>query len=163
MGAESGEAEPLEVRLFRRLSALKITLATAESCTGGLVADRITNVAGVSACYAGGVVAYSNGLKVLLLGVEEGVLAAHGAVSEPVARRMAEGARARLGADVGVAVTGIAGPGGGTSEKPVGLVYFAVSGPSGTVAVREVFAGNRGEIKGKSAERALKLVLEYLE
>lgn len=142
---------------------MKLTLATAESCTGGLIGHLITNVPGVSAWYAGGAIAYSNALKTELLGVEESLLAAHGAVSEPVARQMAEGARARLGADVAVAVTGIAGPGGGTSEKPVGLVYFSVSGAGGTVSAREIFKGDRDEIKAKSAEKALNMVLEYLE
>ncbi|HUW62592.1 MAG TPA: CinA family protein [Candidatus Bathyarchaeia archaeon] len=166
MGPQSGansQSDALEVRLFRRLDELKTTLATAESCTGGLIAHRITNVPGVSACYVGGVVAYSDEIKKALLGVGEGVLAAHGAVSEPVARQMAEGARTRLGADVAVAVTGIAGPGGGTAEKPVGLVYLAVSGASGTVVSREVFEGNREQIKAKTAEKALKMLLEYLE
>ena len=166
MGLQSGAnslSEPLEVRLFYRLDALKNTLATAESCTGGLIAHRITNVSGVSAWYVGGIVAYSNKLKASLLGVDEAVLAEHGAVSEPVARQMAEGARRRLGADVAVAVTGIAGPGGGTAEKPVGLVYLAVAGRAGTVVSREVFDGDRGQIKAKTAEKALKMVLEYLE
>ena len=166
MGPQSGansQSDALEVRLFRRLEELKTTLATAESCTGGLIAHRITNVPGVSAWYVGGVVAYSDKLKKALLGVGEGVLAAHGAVSEPVARQMAEGAQSRFGADVAVAVTGIAGPGGGTAEKPVGLVYLAVSGASGTVVCREFFEGNRQQIKAKTAEKALKMVLEYLE
>ena len=166
MGPQSGansQSEALEVRLFHRLEASKATLATAESCTGGLIAHRITNVSGVSAWYLGGVVAYSNELKTSLLGVEEGVLAAHGAVSEAVARQMAERARTRFGAGVAVAVTGIAGPGGGTAEKPVGLVYLAVSGPSGTTVSREVFEGNREQIKAKTAEKALNMLLEYLE
>ena len=166
MGPQSGansQSDALEVRLFRRLDELKTTLATAESCTGGLIAHRITNVPGVSACFVGGVVAYSDKLKASLLGVEDDVLAAHGAVSEPVARQMAEGARTRLGADVAVAVTGIAGPGGGTAEKPVGLVYFAVSGRAGTVVSREIFTGNRWVIKEKTAVKALEMVLEYLE
>lgn len=166
MGPQSGansQSEALEVHLFHRLEALGVTLATAESCTGGLIAHRITNVPGVSAWYVGGVVAYSNKLKTSLLGVDEGILAAHGAASEPVARRMAEGARTRLRAGVAVAVTGIAGPGRGTPEKPVGLVYLAVSGVSGTVVSREVFEGNREQIKARTAEKALKMVLEYLE
>ena len=166
MGPQSGansQSDALEVHLFHRLNKLKTTLATAESCTGGLIAHRITNVPGVSAWYVGGAVAYSDKLKASLLGVEDDVLAAHGAVSEPVARQMAEGARTRLGAGVAVAVTGIAGPGGGTAEKPVGLVYLAVSGASGTVVSREVFEGNREQIKAKTAEKALKMVLEYLE
>lgn len=166
MGAKPGantQPEALEVRLFRCLNRLKVTLATAESCTGGLIAHRITNVPGVSAWYAGGAVVYSNRLKVLLLGVSEESLSVHGAVSEAVAREMAEGARERLGVDVSVAVTGIAGPDGGTTEKPVGLVYFSVSGAAGTVAHREIFQGNRRQIKERTAEKALSMLLEYLE
>ena len=156
-------SEGAEMRLFERLAALELTFATAESCTGGLISHRITNVSGISAYYVGGVVAYSDRLKLGLLGVEEGVLREHGAVSDPVARQMADGARARLGADVSVAVTGIAGPGGGTAEKPVGLVYFAVSGAGGTVSAREIFTGDRADIKGKTAEKALNMALEYLK
>lgn len=165
MGSQVGAArqsEALEVRLFRRLEELRLTLATAESCSGGLIAHRITNVPGISAWYVGGVVAYSNDIKHAVLGVSEFVLTQHGAVSEPVAREMAEGARLRFGAGVSVAVTGIAGPDGGTAEKPVGLVYLAVSGASGTVARREVFDGNREAVKARTAEKALEMLLEYL-
>ena len=102
-------------------------IATAESCTGGMVAAAITAVAGSSAVFDGGIVSYANSAKVQLLGVPEGLIARHGAVSEPVAQAMAEGARARLGADLAVSVTGIAGPGGATADKPVGRVCFGLA------------------------------------
>jgi PncC family amidohydrolase len=119
--------ETIEYRIGKALSARGLTLATAESCTGGLIGHRITNVAGSSAYYLGGVIAYDNRIKAGLLGVSEADLASYGAVSEPVARQMAEGVRTRFGADYAVAVTGIAGPGGGSEDKPVGLVYVAVA------------------------------------
>ena len=112
-----------------------LTLATAESCTGGLVAARLTSVPGSSDVFLGGVVSYANEVKARALGVPEEVLREHGAVSAETAAAMAAGARARLGADVAVAVTGIAGPGGGTAEKPVGLVYLHASGPDGERAI----------------------------
>lgn len=138
------------------------TLATAESCTGGLVAHRITNIAGASSYYLGGVVAYANQVKIELLHVDAGVLAAHGAVSEAVARQMAEGVRKRFGADVAVALTGIAGPSGGTPEKPVGLVYLAAAGTEGAIARRRQFSGSREEIKEAAASAALELLWEQI-
>ncbi|MCJ2026141.1 CinA family protein [Methylobacterium sp. J-067] len=108
------------------------TLATAESCTGGLVAALLTAVPGSSAVVERGYVTYSNAAKAEAIGVDPNLIARHGAVSEPVARAMAEGARAASRADVAVAITGIAGPGGGSAEKPVGLVHLAVAGPHGT-------------------------------
>lgn len=109
------------------------TLATAESCTGGLVAALLTAVPGSSAAVERGYVTYSNAAKAEAIGVDPALIARHGAVSEPVGRAMAEGARAASGADVAVAITGIAGPGGGSAEKPVGLVHLAVAGPGGTI------------------------------
>jgi PncC family amidohydrolase len=144
------------------LRASGATLATAESCSGGLIAHRLTNVAGSSAYFLGGVVSYSNDAKVALLGVSEASLAAHGAVSEEVAREMVEGARARFGADYATACTGIAGPSGGTPEKPVGLVYIGVAGPKGTRVERCRFDGDRTRIKEQTADRALGLVLEAM-
>ena len=123
--------------------ARDLTLATAESCTGGMVAARLTAVPGASDVFRGAVVAYANDVKAVELGVPETLLAEHGAVSPEVARAMADGARARLGADVGVAVTGIAGPDGGTEDKPVGLVFAHVSGPDGEQAVRTELPGDR--------------------
>ena len=140
------------------LRAQGLTLATAESCTGGLVAARLTDVPGASDVFLGSIVAYSNEVKAAQLGVPESVLAEHGAVSEQTAAAMAQGARARLGADVAVAVTGVAGPGGGTDEKPVGLVYLHVSGPAGELGRRLDFPGDRATIRQRAAVAALHLV-----
>jgi PncC family amidohydrolase len=139
-----------------------LTLVTAESCTGGLVAHRITNVSGSSAYYWGGVVAYSNEMKEQFLGVEASILRTHGAVSEETAREMARGARQRVGADIAVSVTGIAGPTGGTPEKPVGLVYIALSAAGAELCQRHVWQGDRLTNKEQSAEAALQLVRTYL-
>lgn len=141
----------------------KATLATAESCSGGLIAHRVTNVAGASAYFLGGVVSYSNQAKLELLNVSPADLNAHGAVSEPVARQMAEGVRLRFGATWGIGVTGIAGPTGGTPEKPVGLVYIAVSGPAGTVIRRNQFVGPRESVKEQTAQTALELLADQLK
>jgi PncC family amidohydrolase len=140
-----------------------MTLATAESCTGGLIAHRLTNVSGASAYFLGSVVAYHNSVKHALLGVPEDVLAAHGAVSEGTARDMAEGVRRLVGATYGLAVTGVAGPTGGSVDKPVGLVYLAVARGDGTAVIRRQFSGTREEIKAQTAETAIKLLLEYFE
>ncbi len=129
------EADTLEVVVNRLLREQTKTLAVAESCTGGMLAERVTSVPGASEVFRGGVVAYSNAAKQALLGVPEALLAEHGAVSEPVARAMAEGARTRLGADLSVATTGISGPSGGTETKPVGLVYVALAREDGSEAV----------------------------
>lgn len=148
--------------VLKSLSGAGQTLATAESCAGGLIAHRITNVPGASEVFLGGIIAYSNTVKTALLGVPEELLIAHGAVSEPVARAMAEGACRRLGSDWSVAVTGIAGPGGGTPEKPVGLVYVAVHGPRVSEVHRVRFQGDRESIKQQTAEAALRILREYL-
>jgi PncC family amidohydrolase len=153
----------LEEEIGPLLKARGWTLATAESATGGLVAHRLTNVPGSSDYYLGGVVAYHNDAKMGLLDVRQESLIVVGAVSEEVAREMARGARARLKADVGVSTTGIAGPGGGTSEKPVGLTYIALSAPDGEVCWRYVFQGDRLENKEQAAEEALRLVCEHLK
>lgn len=135
------------------------TIAAAESCTGGLLMSRLTDVPGSSAYVRGGVVAYSNDLKTSFVGVPEDVLRAHGAVSEPVAAAMAEGARARTAADIGVGITGIAGPEGGTPQKPVGTVAIAVAGPARATHVRTFsFPGARAQIKYQSAQMALDMV-----
>jgi nicotinamide-nucleotide amidase len=139
-----------------------LTLATAESCTGGLVAARLTSVPGSSDVFRGGIVAYANDVKAAQLGVPDEVLAAHGAVSAEAAAAMAAGARERLGADVAVAVTGVAGPGGGTPEKPVGLVYLHAEGPEGGRGLEFSFPGDRETIRARGAVAALHLVRRLL-
>jgi nicotinamide-nucleotide amidase len=140
----------------------KLTLATAESCTGGLVAARLTSVPGSSDVVAGGVVAYSDAVKRSELDVPAELLVQHGAVSAEVAEAMARGARRRLGVDVAVAVTGIAGPDGGTDEKPVGLVYLHAEGPGGGIGREFSFPGDRASIRARSVAGALHLVLRLL-
>lgn len=156
-----GDAD-LAAVVGRALAARGLTVATAESCTGGLVAKRLTDEAGASAWVMGGVVAYSNEAKHAALGVPDALIATHGAVSEPVVRAMVEGATARLGADCGLAVTGIAGPGGGTPGKPVGTVWIATSVPGRTETRLLRMAGSRAEIRARSAQAVLALLLEWL-
>ena len=140
-----------------------LTVAAAESCTGGEVSHRITEVAGSSGYFLGGIVSYSNSAKASLLGVPQAVLDNPGAVSEPCARAMAEGARRALGADIAVATTGIAGPGGGSARKPVGLVYIAVSGPAGSVVAEHRFSGDRRAVMDAAASEALDLLLRTVQ
>ncbi len=137
--------------VVERLVARAERLAIAESCTGGLVAEMVTSVPGASATFDVGVVAYANEAKTGVLGVDAAVLAAHGAVSEPVARAMAEGARRRAGTTWALAVTGVAGPGGGTEEKPVGTVHLAIAGPDGTRTWARRFPGDRDRIRKTAA------------
>jgi nicotinamide-nucleotide amidase len=151
---ETGTAE-LVLALLRERG---LTLATAESCTGGLVSVRLTDVPGSSDVLVGGIVAYSNDVKAAQLGVPEEVLREHGAVSAETAAAMARGARERLGADIAVSVTGVAGPDGGTEEKPVGLVFLHASGPMGEQQLRFDFPGDRATIRGRAAVAALHLV-----
>ena len=140
-----------------------LTLAAAESCTGGLLMQRLTDLPGSSDYVAGGVVAYSNKVKIDLLGVEGALIEAHGAVSEPVAAAMADGVRDRTAADVCVAITGVAGPGGGTPAKPVGTVVIAVRMPSGPVNVRTFsFPGSREHVRFQSTQAALDIVRRQL-
>ncbi|HEX2220339.1 MAG TPA: nicotinamide-nucleotide amidohydrolase family protein, partial [Gemmatimonadales bacterium] len=134
------------------------SLGAAESCTGGLVGGRITEVPGSSDVFAGAVVCYANRLKTELLDVPAALIDEYGAVSEPVARAMAEGARRRLAVDLAVSVTGIAGPSGGTEEKPVGTVWFALASPGATDTKRVVFLGSRKEIRDRAAQTALFLL-----
>ena len=136
--------------VLARCRELGLRLATAESCTGGLVGARLTDAAGASEAYAGGVIAYSDELKARLLGVPVETLERYGAVSAETARAMAGGARTALGADVAVAVTGVAGPGGGTPEKPVGLVYVHASSPEGDEARELRIPGDREAIRGRA-------------
>jgi PncC family amidohydrolase len=149
-------------RLFDVCVDRGLTVATAESCTGGLVAHAITEIAGSSAYYLGGFVTYADDVKRDQLGVGAELLAAHGAVSAQVARAMAEGARTRLGTDLAAAITGIAGPGGGSDEKPVGLTYVAVADGTGVDVRRHLWSGDRSENKRDSAVAALELLLDRL-
>jgi len=152
------EDEDLETVIVRLLTERKATLALAESCTGGCVAHRVTNVPGASAVLLAGLVTYSNAAKQKFLDVGADTLARHGAVSEPVAREMAEGARRQTGADYALSVTGIAGPGGGTPEKPVGTVFIGLAGSSGTVVERHLNPYDRETFKQVAAEQALDLL-----
>lgn len=138
------------------------TLAVAESCTGGLLCNRITNVPGASDYFEGGIIAYSYEAKVQLLGVTWSTLKQHGAVSQAVALDMARGARRALSTQVGVAITGIAGPGGGMPEKPVGLTWIGLSAPDYEKARQFIWDGDRLENKNYSVQAALKLLLDFL-
>jgi nicotinamide-nucleotide amidase len=171
---EAALLPPIERHLFARdergveeivLSLLRergLTVGTAESCTGGMVAARLTDVPGSSAAFVGGVVAYSDAVKRTRLGVPSATLERHGAVSRETAAAMARGAHAALGADVAVSVTGVAGPDGGTEEKPVGLVYFHVSGPDGETAFDFSLRADRETIRRRATATALHLVRRHL-
>lgn len=150
----------LETRLVAVCKKQGVTLATAESCTGGLIAERITSVPGSSAVFLGGIVSYANEVKRDLLGVSSGILDGVGAVSAECAMAMAAGVRERLKADVAVSVTGIAGPDGGTTQKPVGLVYLGVATASGVNVERHFFSGDRQAVRQQAADCALTLLLE---
>jgi nicotinamide-nucleotide amidase len=154
------------VQLASRIQSAMIehglTLATAESCTGGLVGHLLTETAGSSAYYVGGLISYSNELKEKELGVDAKTLERHGAVSAQTCVAMAEGARSRYGASLGLAITGIAGPDGGSEQKPVGLTYVGVADDGGHDVRRNVWQGDRHSNKMESAEAALRLVLERL-
>lgn len=152
----------LEEAVVREAAARSRTLAVAESCTGGGLGARLTAVPGSSAVFRGGVIAYSNAAKTALLGVDEALLAEHGAVSAAAAEAMARGARERLGADFGVSITGVAGPEGGTAEKPVGLVYIGLAGPERTRSRENHFIGIREDIRRRSTQMALQLLREAL-
>lgn len=152
------ENDDLETVIVRLLTERKQTLALAESCTGGCIAHRITNVPGASAVLLAGLVTYSNEAKRKFLGVRAGTLEQHGAVSEPVAQEMAEGARKETGADYAISVTGIAGPSGGTPAKPVGTVVIALTGAFGTVAAQHLNPFDRETFKQVTADQALEML-----
>ncbi len=156
------DQDNLETVIGRMLKTKGWRLGLAESCTGGLIGHRITNVPGSSDYYLGGVNSYSDRLKMGLLGVKEGTLAAHGAVSSETAKEMAEGLRERTGADVGLGITGIAGPGGGSEAKPVGLVYLAVALPDRTEVERRIFPFDRTGNKEAAAQAGLTLLWRCL-
>jgi PncC family amidohydrolase len=144
------------------LKSRGITIAVAESCTGGKLGDMITDVPGSSDYFLGGIVSYSNRVKMELLGVDKGILDSEGAVSEAVALLMAAGVRRELHADIGVSITGIAGPAGGTVAKPVGLVFIAVSSNKDSVCLRNLFVGSRTDVKTRSAVKALEMIKDFL-
>jgi nicotinamide-nucleotide amidase len=150
--------EQLETVIVRLLTERQQTLALAESCTGGFIANRITNVPGASAVLLAGLVTYNNEAKQQLLGVSVDTLNAHGAVSEVVAREMVEGARRRTGADYAISVTGIAGPSGGTPEKPVGTVFIGLAGPKGAEVAHKVNAFDRETFKYITSQQALEIL-----
>ena len=154
---------PLEVLIGEIMTQRGLTLAAAESCTGGLVSHRLTNVPGSSVYFLGGVIAYANQTKLELLGVQASTLESHGAVSEVTVLEMASGVRRALHADIGIATSGIAGPGGATPSKPVGLVWIALSAADASTARSAIYPGDRLAVKEQSAQAALQLVLDYLE
>ena len=158
----SRDERPIQELVLHLCRERGLTLATAESCTGGMVAQRLTSVPGSSDVFVGAVVAYSDDVKARELGVPAEVLERHGAVSAETAEAMARGARGRLGADLAVSVTGIAGPGGGSDEKPVGLVYLHALGPDGTRSADFVFPGDRDSIRRRATVTALHLLRRLL-
>lgn len=157
------EIRSLATTVLKRCRALGWKAATAESCTGGLIAGALTEIAGSSDVVDRGFVTYSNEAKMQMLGVPAETLTAHGAVSEQTARAMALGALANSDAGVSVAVTGVAGPGGGSAEKPVGLVHFAAATPDGIIAEHRVFEGDRGAVRHQTVLHALKMMLSRTE
>jgi nicotinamide-nucleotide amidase len=144
--------------VVRLMTERGLTLSLAESCTGGGIAARVTDVPGSSEVLLGAAVTYSNAAKTDLVGVPAELIAKHGAVSAEVAEAMADGARARFGADIAVGVTGVAGPGGGTPDKPVGLVYLALSDARGTVVTRNEYLGGRADVRRRASQTALVMV-----
>jgi nicotinamide-nucleotide amidase len=158
----SSDGETLEQIVLYYLGLRQATLAVAESCTGGMIAERITSVPGSSRSFLGGVVVYSNDLKIGLAGVPAELIAQHGAVSDEVARALAEGIRRRTGATIGLGITGIAGPSGGTPTKPVGLVYIAVSDAQRTDSMDRTFRGDRQRIREWATQQALDVVRKRL-
>jgi len=152
----------LASRVGQLLRQRNFTLSVAESCTGGRLGDRITDIPGSSDYFLGGVISYSNAAKVDLLGVDRAVLASKGAVSREVAIQMASGVRRRLGTDIGVGVTGIAGPAGGSRAKPVGLVFIAVSSETRSTCAKKIFKGSRTSIKRQSTEEAVRVLQEFI-
>ena len=154
--------DALEAIVGRLLKQRKLTLALAESCTGGLISHRITDIAGSSAYYLGSVTAYSNEIKEMILGVQRRTLRDWGAVSAQTAQEMASRVRHRFSADLGLAATGVAGPGGGTPDKPVGLTYIALAAANGEWVERHDWSGSRWENKMRSADAALDLLRRHL-
>ena len=152
----------LEKQIAGILTSRKKTLSVAESCSGGLVSHRLTNVPGSSKFFKMGLIAYHNAIKTEVLKVSKSLIATHGAVSQPVACKMAENIRKIAKTDFGIGITGIAGPAGGTKAKPVGLVFIAVANKSGVSVKKFIFAGNRLAIKSRASEEALRLLLKMI-
>jgi nicotinamide-nucleotide amidase len=149
-------------KIYFELKKKKLTIATAESCTGGLIGNTFTNISGSSDYFERGIISYSNESKIELLDVPESILKEHGAVSKEVAIAMAEGVRKRSDVDIGISTTGIAGPLGGTKEKPVGLVFIAISTEKDIIFKKFIFTGNRLQNKESACNVALNMLLEIL-
>jgi PncC family amidohydrolase len=152
-----------EERILRLMVSNSLKMSVAESCTGGLIASRITDIAGSSEYFEAGVVTYSNQSKTRFLGVPEDMIVSLGAVSREVAQSMAEGVRRATGSDVGLSVTGIAGPGGGSDVKPVGTVFIGLSSNSDSIVRGFHFRGDRKEVRQQASEAALQLAIDYFE
>ena len=148
--------------LVNTLREKKLKIATAESCTGGMIASMITSVSGSSDVFDGSVISYANRIKCDIIGVEKETLERFGAVSSAVARQMSEGIREKIGADIGIGVTGIAGPTGGSDEKPVGVVFISISTANNTIVKRCFFDGNRDKVRRLTAVNAIGLALEEI-
>jgi len=153
----------IEENLIEKLIVKGLKISTAESCTGGMIAARITAVPGASECFDAGVVTYSNEQKHKLIGVKTETLEQFGAVSQETALEMCKGVKELTNADIGVSVTGIAGPGGGTPEKPVGTVWIGVCSNNTHNALKFLFEGNRDEVRSQTAEKALELAMECIK
>ncbi len=152
----------IEKILVEKLIAKGLKISTAESCTGGMIAAKITAVPGASECFDAGVVTYSNEQKHKLIGVRTETLEKYGAVSQETALEMCKGVKKLTSADIGISVTGIAGPGGGTPEKPVGTVWIGVCSNNTHNAMKFLFEGNRDEVRNKTAEKALEMAMECI-
>jgi len=162
-GIFGADAVTLEGAIGSAFERRSLALAIAESCTGGAIAARLVGVSGISKTFRGAVVAYSNESKTALLDVDTRLIECHGAVSEQVALAMARGAKERFEADIALATTGIAGPEGGSAEKPVGLVWYALATPEGEKATKAVFPGDRGDVIRRATTRGLGLLWRYVE
>ena len=155
--------EDLVAVVAKTLKDKNLTIACAESCTGGLLASRLTSISGSSSYIKGSIVTYSNEAKMKFLDVDENTLKEKGAVSKEVAMQMAEGVKKAIGSDIGIGITGIAGPTGGTDKKPVGLVYIAIAGKCGTIVKENIFSGDRENVRYRSTQQALEMVRQYLK
>jgi nicotinamide-nucleotide amidase len=158
----SSDSEPLEQIVLFYLGLRQATLAVAESCTGGMVAQRLTSISGSSRSFVGGAVVYSDALKTIFAGVPPEMIAKHGAVSAEVAAALAQGIRSTTGATLGLGITGIAGPTGGTEAKPVGLVYISLTNGKKTETIERNFVGDRARVREWAAQQALDLVRRWL-